>query len=101
MGKPPCCEMTFEAAPDISTPPDLTATVSLGFDGSFNRPTNTVTISRAAETSHDKGVAVKKYQDLCKYNYFNLLYQLKLYASTTPSGAATNPIIIDETCQLH
>ena len=44
MGKPPCCEMTFKAISD--TPPDFTATVS--FD--CNKPANSVTISRVAET---------------------------------------------------
>ena len=73
VGKPPYCEVAFKAVDNDSTPPDLTITISF--------PTITFTISRVAETTHDRGVAVKKYQysiDLCKYNYFNLLYQLKL-----------------------
>ena len=47
VGKPPYCEMIFKAASDVSTPPDLTATVIFGND---SKPTNTVTISRVAET---------------------------------------------------
>ena len=54
MGKPPCCEMTFEAVSDFSTPPDLTATVI--FD--YSKPTNTVTISRVAETPFDGQLAI-------------------------------------------
>ena len=46
VGKPPYCEMVFKAVSDVSTPPDLTATIIFG-DG--KKPTNTFTISRVAE----------------------------------------------------
>ena len=47
MGKPPYCEVIFKSVADVSTPPDLTATIS--FDDFLSRSTNTFTISRAAE----------------------------------------------------
>ena len=97
--EPPYCEMTLRAAGAEGQRGDLrfgatlkeTEISPIMIERTYEplsantithpEPTNTVTISRAAETSHNKGVAVKKYQhsiDLCKYNYFNLLYQLKL-----------------------
>ena len=47
VGKPPFFVMTFKAISDVSTPPDLTATVIFG---DAKKPTNTFTISRVAET---------------------------------------------------
>ena len=46
--KPPCCVVIFKAVHDVSTPPDLTAIITIGEP---DKPTSTFTISRVAETS--------------------------------------------------
>ena len=46
VGKPPHREMIFKAVSDVSTPPDLTATIIVG---DVNKPTITLTISRVAK----------------------------------------------------
>ena len=64
VGKPPYCEVIFEAVSDVSTPPDLTATVIFG---DVKKPTSTVTISRVAETPPEGQLHA------C-YNYFFLFF---------------------------
>ena len=53
VGKPPRCEMTFKAASDVSTPPDLTAVISYG--GFLGFGATTFTISRIAEAPLEMG----------------------------------------------
>ena len=54
VGKPPYCEMIFKAFSDVSTPPDLTASIIFG---DVSKPTNKFTISRVAEKPPEGQIA--------------------------------------------
>ena len=71
VNKPPCCVMIFKAGPEVSTPPDLTATITIGEP---DKPTSTFTISRVAETSCEGQLPFLNYST-CMYFYFCSCYR--------------------------